>query len=181
MPNNISKIICGSVTRSPPISFTFASFNSIYRLLSIFPSIPLDVMGAADDVWMIHSARNTPMAAERGTSLTITATHQTLIPQRLDVITATFPPIIGVFASNWCAMFDKNETGRLIREWQNLPYFYYVNFAIYGSRWKRFVPRWGARSSKPVRGVRRPWWVRLPLFSASFPDPCQTAPTGIAF
>ena len=97
MPANISKIICGSVTRSPPSSFTFASFTSIYRLLSIFLSIPLDVIGAADDVWMIHSARNTPMAAERGTSLTITATHQTLISQRLDVITATFPPIIGVF------------------------------------------------------------------------------------
>ena len=70
-------------------------------------------------------------------------------------------------------MFDKNETGQLIREWKNLPYFYYVNFAIYGSRWKRFVPRWGARSSKPVRGVRRPWWVRLTLFrqfSRSLPD-----------
>jgi hypothetical protein len=31
---------------------------------------------------------------------------------------------------------------------------------------KRIAPRWGAWTSNPVRGVRRPWWVRLPLFSA---------------
>lgn len=32
---------------------------------------------------------------------------------------------------------------------------------------KRNAPRWGARTSNPVRGVRRFWWVRPPLFSAT--------------
>ena len=33
--------------------------------------------------------------------------------------------------------------------------------------WKRNAPRWGAGTSNPARGVRRFWWVRLPLFSAT--------------
>ena len=33
---------------------------------------------------------------------------------------------------------------------------------------KRNALRWGARTSNPARGVRRLWWVRLPLFSATY-------------
>jgi len=65
--------------------------------LPILPGVQLDVMGAADDVWMIHAARDTPMTAERETTLTITLTYETLIPQRLEVITGEFPPLIGVY------------------------------------------------------------------------------------
>lgn len=52
---------------------------------------------APDDVWMIHAARNTPMTAERETTLTITLTYKTLIPQRLEVITGEISPLIGVY------------------------------------------------------------------------------------
>src|SRR5262249_26765140 len=38
---------------------------------------------------------------------------------------------------------------------------------IQHDKWKGIAPRWGARTSNPVRGVRRLWWVRLPLFSAT--------------
>jgi hypothetical protein len=37
------------------------------------------------------------MTAERETTLTITLTYKTLIPQRLEVITGEFPPLIGVY------------------------------------------------------------------------------------
>jgi hypothetical protein len=37
------------------------------------------------------------MIAERETTLTITLTYKTLIPQRLEVITGEFPPLIGVY------------------------------------------------------------------------------------
>jgi hypothetical protein len=33
---------------------------------------------------------------------------------------------------------------------------------------ERIAPWWGARSSKPEGGVKRPWWVRFLPFSAIF-------------
>jgi hypothetical protein len=45
---------------------------------------------------------------------------------------------------------------------------------IWTSRpWKSYVPRWGARTSTPVRGVRRLWWVRLPRSSAPTRSPSR--------